>query len=95
MQMPTECSSLIVANNCLPHLPEHSEMIINTDSVIDILSSDQAELVVSLLKIPVQWWTNEVTVPVQETMFTFGALVIGRCYSKDSQLCVTSLLCII
>ena len=84
MQMPTECSSLIVTNNCLPHLPEHSEMIINTDSVIDILSSDQAELVVSLLKIPVQW-TNEVTVPVQETMFTYGALVIGSYCSKDSQ----------
>ena len=94
--MPTECSSLIVTNNCLPHLPEHSEMIINTDSVIDISSSDQAELVMSLLKIPVQW-TNKVTVPVQETMFTFGALVIGSCCSKDSQpmMCVTSLLCII
>ena len=82
--MPTEYSSLIVTSNYLPHLPKHSEMIINTDSVIDMSFSDQAELVVSLLKIPVQW-TNEVTVPVQETMFTFGTLVIGSCCSKDSQ----------
>ena len=77
--MATECSSLAVTISCLPQMPEHSEMIINTNCLTDLSSSNSAQLVVSSHKISVHWeWTNECTVAIQETaVFTVGALVIG------------------
>ena len=79
--MTTECSSLAVTISCLPQIPEHSEMIINTNCFTDLSSSNSAQLVVSSHKMPVHWeWTNECTLPIQETaVFRVGALVIGDC----------------
>ena len=78
--MATERSSLAVTISCLPQIPEHSEMIINTNCFTDLSSSNSAQLVVSSHKMPVHWeWTNECTLPIQETaVFRVGALVIGQ-----------------
>ena len=62
--MPTECSSLVVTISCLPQVPENSEMIINTNCLVDLYHPpcDIGELVVSSHKIPVHWeWTSECT----------------------------------
>ena len=81
--MTTENSSLVVTSSCLlpaKQMPEHSEMIINTDCLIDLLSSDLAELVVPSYKIPTHLeLTNqdEYERGVQETTFTTGEMVIG------------------
>ena len=76
-------SSLVVTKSCLlsaKRLPEHSEMIINTNCLIDLMSSDLGELVVSSLKIPAHLeLTNhdEYERGVQETAFTTGEMLIG------------------
>ena len=81
--MTTENSSLVVTNSCLllaKQMPEYSEMIINTDCLIDLISSDLAELVVPSYKIPAYMeLTNhdEYERGVQETAFTTGEIVIG------------------
>ena len=81
--MTTEKSSLVVTSNCLlqaKQMPEHSEMIINTDCLTDLLSSDLAELVVPSYKIPAHLeLTNhdEYKRGIQETTFTTGEMVIG------------------
>ena len=81
--MTTENSLLVVTNSCLlpaKQMPEHSEMMINTDGLIELLSSDLAELVVPSYKIPAHMeLTNhdEYERGVQETTFTTGEIMIG------------------
>ena len=81
--MATEKSSLVVSSNCLlpaKQMPEQSEMIINTDCLTDLLSSELAELVVPSYKIPAHLELtnqNEYERGVQETTFTTGEMVIG------------------
>ena len=81
--MTTEKSSLVVTSNCLlpaKQIPEHSEMIINTNCLTDLLSSDQTELVVPSYKVsPHLELTNhdEYERGVQETTVTTGEMVIG------------------
>ena len=81
--MATEKSSLVVTSNCLlpaKQIPEHSEMIINTNCLTDLLSSDQAELVVPSYKVsPHLELTNhdEYERGVQEATVTTGEMVIG------------------
>ena len=81
--MAAECSSLVVTGNCLPQMPEHSEVIITT---LTNISHDLAELVVSSsssynMYRPVHLeCTNKLMVPIQQTTFAIGQLVIGKSF---------------
>ena len=80
--MSTECSLLVVMNNCLPEMPEDSEMITITDCLTNLPSSNQAELVISSYSIPIHLHfelTNDdrLVVPIQQTTFETGELVTG------------------
>ena len=87
--MTTERSSLVVSNSCftlLPakQIPEHSEMIVNTDCLTKLISCDLAELVVSPYKIPAHLeLTNhgDYQGGIQETTFTTGEMVVGSSLS--------------
>ena len=72
MYLAMDCSSLAVTISCLPQMPEHSEMIINTNCLTDLSSSNSAQLVVSSHKIPVLLcrWAHECMFPYTITLWS-------------------------
>ena len=79
----------MVSNSCftlLPakQIPEHSEIVINTDCSTELISCDLAELIVSPYKVPAHLeLTNhgECQMGIQETTFTTGEVEVGSSLS--------------
>ena len=78
--MATGSSALVVIKSHLPQVPEHSEMIINTNCFTNLISSDDnlAELVISSLKTLAHMKStnqDEYEKGIQKTTFTTGEMV--------------------
>lgn len=75
--MDTKPSSLVVTYHCLPEMPEHCEIVTTTKRTAPD-GHDHAELVVSSSHNATHSeWTDEFLVPIQQTRFSVGELVIG------------------
>ena len=76
--MATIHSSLAVTKNYLPQMAEHCEIV--TGTLMILSPYNLPELVVSSYSIPVHLeWIDNLMLPIQQTTFTIGELVIGSC----------------